>query len=110
MIRFVILLAFNNCQIFCEYMKFEDWFKIILQGLEKMQPTIGMITNDRKSAGRSIKDLIAEARNLLDKLDDAFDGMVDDNVFLDGWFAVRKIKGGINPKINPHRKRLPNNP
>jgi hypothetical protein len=69
-----------------------------LAELEKMQPTIGIITNDRKSAGRSIKDLIADARNLLDKLDDAFEGMVDDNVFLDGWFAVRKIKGRHKPK------------
>ena len=69
-----------------------------LAELEKVQPTIGIITNDRKSAGRSIKDLIAEARNLLDKLDDAFEGMVDDNVFLDGWFAVRKIKGRHKPK------------
>ena len=69
-----------------------------LSELEKMQPTIGMVTNDRKSAARSIRDLIAEARNLLDKLDDAFEGMVDDTAFLDGWFAVRKIKGRHKPK------------
>jgi len=64
-----------------------------LSALEKMQPTIGLITNDRKSAGRSIKELIAEARFLLDKQDDAFEGMIDDDAFIDGWFAVRKIKG-----------------
>ena len=30
MVLFVIQLAFNNYQIFCEYIKIADWFKIIL--------------------------------------------------------------------------------
>ena len=64
-----------------------------LSALEKMQPTIGLVTNDRKSAGRSIKELVADGRRLLEKQDDAFEGMIDDGAFLDGWFAVRKIKG-----------------
>ena len=35
---------------------------------------------------------------LPDKLDDAFEGMLDDeDAFLDGWFAVRKIKGRHKP-------------
>jgi hypothetical protein len=72
-----------------------------LSDLEKMHPTIGMITNDRKSAGRSIKDLIADARIILDKLDDAFEGMVEDDAFINGWFAVRKIKGRHKPKAKP---------
>jgi len=66
--------------------------------LEKMQPSIGIITNDRKSAGRSIKEVIAGTRIVLDKLDDAFEGMIDDDAFIDGWFAVRKIKGRHKPK------------
>ena len=70
-----------------------------LSALEKMQPTIGIITNDRKSARRSIKEVIAEGRILLDKLDDAFEGMIDDaDAFIDGWFAIRKIKGRRQPK------------
>jgi hypothetical protein len=70
-----------------------------LSDLEKMRPTIGLITNERKSAKRSIKEVIAEARVLLDKLDDAFEGILDDDdVFIDGWFVVRKIKG--RPKYN----------
>ena len=70
-----------------------------LSALEKMRPTIGIITNERKSARRSIREVIAEARVLLDKLDDAFEGMVDDeDAFLEGWFAVRKIKGRHKPK------------
>jgi len=42
----------------------------IFSNPEKMQPTIGIIVNDRKSAGRSIKELIAEARILLDNQGD----------------------------------------
>jgi len=70
-----------------------------LSVLEKMQPTIGIITNDRKSARRSIKEVSAEARIMLDKLDDALEGMIEDgDTFLEGWFAVRKIKGRHKPK------------
>lgn len=70
-----------------------------LSVLENMQPTIGIITNDRKSARRSIREVIAGARIQLDKLDDAFEGMIDDaDAFLDGWFGVRKIKGRHKPK------------
>jgi len=43
--------------------------------------------------------VIAEARVLLDKLDDAFEGTIDDaDAFIDGWFAIRKIKGRRQPK------------
>jgi len=37
--------------------------------------------------------LIAKACIVHDKQDDAFEGMIDDDAFNDGWFAVRKIKG-----------------
>lgn len=66
--------------------------------LEQMKPTIGVITNDHKSATRSIKDLISEAHVELDKLDDAFEGLIDNDDFIDGWFAIRKIKGRHKPK------------
>jgi hypothetical protein len=39
-----------------------------------------------------LKVLITETCILLDKLDNAFEGMIDD-VFVDGWFTFRKIKG-----------------
>ena len=42
---------------------------------------------------------MAEARVLLDKQDDAFEGMTDDDAFIDGWFAVRKIKGRHKPNV-----------
>ncbi len=66
--------------------------------MENMQPQIGVVTNDRKSAVRSIEELTKEARILLDKLDDGFEGMIDDQSYLDGWFAIRKIKGRPIPK------------
>ena len=81
-----------------------------LSVLEKMQPTIGIITNERKSARRSIREVIAESRVLLDKLDDAFEGMIDDtDAFLDGWFSVRKIKGRHQPKDKTLKEPAENN-
>jgi len=69
-----------------------------LAELEKLHPMIGMVTNDRKSARRSIKELITEAHSILDKLDDGFEGLIDDDEFITSWFAVRKIKGRHKPK------------
>ena len=63
-----------------------------LSELETLQPSIGMITNERKSAVRSVKILIKEGSFILDMLDDGLEGIVDDDNFLEGWFAIRKIK------------------
>jgi hypothetical protein len=58
-----------------------------------------IFTNKRKNDYRLIKVVIAESLDLLDKLDDALDGIVvDDNAFHDGWFAVREIKSQHKPK------------
>jgi hypothetical protein len=75
-----------------------------LTRIEQMYPNISLIANERMSAGRSIKELISEARDLLDQLDDAFEGMIEDEDFKNGWFAIRKIKGrhknkGIDKKV-----------
>lgn len=76
-----------------------------LTRLEQMKPEIGVITNDRKSAKRSIRELMTEAHRQLTNLDDAFEGMIDDDVdFIDGWFAVRKIKGRHQTKDNGGNK------
>ena len=70
----IVLITFGDK--FCEYRKFEDWFKIILP----------------------------------DKLDDAFEGMLDDtDAFLDGWFAVRKIKGRHKAKDKTLKEPAENN-
>jgi hypothetical protein len=41
----------------------------------------------------SIKYLNNEARIILDRLDDAIEGMIDDDKIIDDWFEARKIKG-----------------
>ena len=64
-----------------------------LSELETLQPSIGMITNERKSAVRSSRELIREGSFILDMIDDGLEGIVEDDNFLDGWFAIRKIKG-----------------
>jgi len=74
-----------------------------------MHPTIGVITNERKSTGRSIRELIADARIIRDKPDDAFEGMIDDGDFIDGWFSVRKIKGRHKPKEKTANETAENN-
>ena len=70
-----------------------DGLTRVLSELETMQPTIGVITNDRKSARHSIETLTNQARTLLDKLDDGLEGLIDNDDFINGWFTVRKIKG-----------------
>lgn len=84
-----------DLQITAEYLKS---LADELAKLEKLHPMIGMVTNDRKSARRTIKELISEAHFILDKLDDGFEGLIDDDEFINGWFAVRKIKGRHKPK------------
>jgi len=64
-----------------------------LRELEAMQPSIGMITNERKSAVRSVKALVKEGSYILDMLDNGLEGIVEDDNFLEGWFTIRKIKG-----------------
>ena len=51
------------------------------------------MTGNRKTATRSIKELNAEARNIFDQLDDAMEGIITDEKFIEGWFDARKIKG-----------------
>jgi len=50
-----------------------------------------------------LKELIADARLQPNKQDDAFEGMIDDDAFIDGWFAVRKISGCVINSIVCYR-------
>jgi hypothetical protein len=58
-----------------------------------MPETINTVIANRKSATRSIKDLNSEARVILDRLDDAIEGIITDDKIIDAWFDARKIKG-----------------
>ena len=57
-------------------------------------------TDFRKMAVRIINEIISEARIILDRLDDAFEAIIRDEKFLDGWFDARKIKGRSRRKNN----------
>jgi hypothetical protein len=51
------------------------------------------VSQTHHQATRGINEQVADARLILSKLDDAFEGMIDDDAFIAGWFDVRKIKG-----------------
>ena len=75
-----------------------DQLSVDLEELKKMPTEINLLSNERKSATREIKDLIVDTRDTLNDLDDAFEGMINDENFLEGWFEARKIKGRHNNK------------
>ena len=60
---------------------------------ESLSTTIDLSKNETKMATQTIKTLVPQIRNDLDMLDDAFEGMIADEAFLNGWWAIRKIKG-----------------
>jgi hypothetical protein len=75
-----------------------DALETDLRIVEAMPAEISLSTENQKAATRSIATLISEARISLEQLDKAFYGMVDDDLFLEGWDEVRKIKGRPNSK------------
>jgi len=74
-----------------------------LEILKKMPVTVDQTSNQHKSATRTIKSVNKVGREILNMLDDAFDGILAGNIeFLEGWYEVRKIKG--RPKIIRKKK------
>ena len=71
-----------------------------LKKLGELPDTISVQSGNRKSATRTIKELINEARVIFDRIDDALEAMISDEKFLDGWFDARKIKGRHRSKSN----------
>jgi hypothetical protein len=61
--------------------------------LTSIPETITVVSGIHKSATRNIKDIIADARLIFEDLDDVLEGTVTDEIFIDGWFDARKIKG-----------------
>lgn len=70
-----------------------DDLEVKINKVAAMPATINTIANNKKSATRGIKEIISDARVILDRLDDAFEGVIDDETFLEAWFDARKIKG-----------------
>jgi hypothetical protein len=75
-----------------------DSLEIQIRSIENLPTNINLLTSDRKTATQNIKVIISDARVILDKLDDAFEGMIENETFLNGWFDVRKIKGRHHAK------------
>jgi len=73
---------------------------------EKLPAQVNLVSSDHKMATKAIAQLIVDARKNLDILDDAFEGMVHDETFLDGWFDARKIKGRHQSKKSEMSKEL----
>ena len=67
--------------------------KLKYEKLTTLPNAINLVSGAHKSATRIIKESIPQARLILEDLDDLFEGMVTDQIFIDGWFDVRKIKG-----------------
>ena len=68
--------------------------------INEMPDIISVQSSHRKMASRNIKDVIGEARVILDLLDDGFEAVITNEKFLDGWFEARKIKGRHRRKNN----------
>jgi len=66
--------------------------------IKQIPSEITVLTSEHKTATKSFKQVMAEARIILDQLDDAIEGMIDDKHFVDVWFDARKIKGRHNRK------------
>ncbi len=63
----------------------------MLTTTEPMTPARNVISGERKTATSSIPELIAQARQNLDMLDDLVESMVTDVAFVDTYFNVRRI-------------------
>jgi hypothetical protein len=70
-----------------------DGYDEQLTNLEKIPSLINTSSGERKTATRTIKELNKEARTILKSLDDAIEGMINDDKFIEAWFEARKIKG-----------------
>jgi hypothetical protein len=63
----------------------------LLTTTEPMTPARNVILGARKTATDSIPELIGQARQQLDVLDDLVEAMVNDATFVSTYFNVRQI-------------------
>jgi len=75
-----------------------DGIETSIAEAESLTTAVDLAKNDNKMSTQIIKTLVPQIRSELDMLDDAFEGMIADEAFLNGWWAIRKIKGRSKPK------------
>jgi len=68
-----------------------DAYQATIDKFKKMPPARDVVTNERKSAVRSISELAKEARALFKKLDKNVDGFVENTTFIDDYHQIRSI-------------------
>lgn len=73
-----------------------DALRLELNHLKHEYINKNQILNKRIATPRSVKELLIEARKLLDRLDDAFVGLINKPEFIKQWFEIRKIN---NPPV-----------
>lgn len=100
--------ASDNLAQLAEYNVTEGEITTFSENIEKfkrMPAERDVITNERKGAVKSIPELVAEARQLFEKLDNNVDGLIDDPAFVNAYHQIRGInsrRGGRNSgKSNP---------
>lgn len=66
-------------------------FRKNIETFKQMPVARDLVANERKGAVKSIGELIAEARQLLTKLDNNVDGMIETPSFVTGYHQIRAI-------------------
>lgn len=68
-----------------------DNFQKEIDIFKKMPPERDLVANTRKGVVKSIPEIVAEARDILEKLDNNVDGFIEDETFINGYHQIRII-------------------
>jgi len=67
-------------------------FQEEIDKFKKMPPERDLVANERKGIVKSIPEIISDAREILEKLDNNVDGFIDNETFINGYHQIRLIK------------------
>ena len=73
-----------------------DVIEAKMNEVKQLPAQISVANNDHKIATQNIRQIMSTMREILDQTDDAIEGMIHDELFTEGWFYARKIKGRHN--------------
>lgn len=82
-----------------------DSLRLELNNLKHIYISKNHLFNKRISTPKSVKELIIESTKILDRLDDAFEGLIKDDKFKQKWLKLRRSKvSPILKQINKSKK------